>query len=199
MNKLSIIIVSAGVELWDTLTVPALRGLHKFTDPDDEIIVVDNGGLGRGDVNFETLMTSCFSYNAGARQASGDWLLFLNNDIHVLGPYREHLGARPLEGKTIHARHGGYISGWLVSIDRGLFELLNGFDEALVSSYGDVDLSGRAKALGFKLHQINPPIEHIGGRSRHVLKKHQGRHHQDKLLFYEKAKRIKQVLIQRDE
>lgn len=199
MDKLSVIIVSAGVDLWDTLTVPALCGLRRFTDPDDEIIVVDNGGLGRGDVNFETLMTSCFSYNAGARQASGDWLLFLNNDIRVLGSYREHLGAHPFEGKTIHARHGRYISGWLVSIDRGLFELLNGFDEALVSSYGDVDLSRRVKALGFSLHQIDPPIEHIGGQSRYILKKHQGHHHKDKLLFYEKAKRIKRVLTQRDE
>lgn len=193
MNKLSVIIVSAGVDLWDTLTVPAVSGLREFGDPRDEIIVVDNGGLGRGNVNFPCLVPYAPAVNAAARVATGDRLFILNNDIVVTGPYREHLGAYPLEGISIQpdTRHGGFVTGWSISIDRGLWDLLNGFDEQFRNSYEDVDLSRRAMLLGYKLHEISPPIEHMSGKSRQALREiAQAPHKANKTLFYQKLRRM---------
>jgi len=146
-----------------------LDGLCEFGDPCDEIITVDNCGLGRGDVNFDTVVAYATAVNTAARLATGDRLLILNNDICVSGPYREHIGIYPFEGKTIlpNTNRGGFIQGWLVSIDMGLWELLNGFDERLKNSWEDVDLSRRVRLLGFDYHQINPPIDHYGGRTAH--------------------------------
>lgn len=194
MDKLSIVVVSAGVELWDELTVPALRGLREFGDPRDEIIVVDNGGLGRGDVNFGTLVPYATAVNAGACLATGDWLLILNNDIIVSGPYREHLGHHALEGSSIQpdTRRGGFVTGWMISIDRGLWDLLNGFDEQFRNSFEDVDLSCRARLLGFDFHNVDPPIKHLSGRTRRALSAiAEAPHLENKVLFYEKLGRMR--------
>jgi GT2 family glycosyltransferase len=169
-------------------------GLREFAERPIEIIVVDNGGLGRGNVNINPLVPFATAYNAGARAATGDRLLLVNNDIVVSGPYREHIGHHPFEGKTVHpkTRHGGYISGWLLSIDRGLWDLLNGFDEQFRNSFEDVDLSYRARMLGCEFHQINPPIEHLGGKSRRALGAAAARDHKkNKTLFYQKAARMR--------
>lgn len=193
MDKLSIVVVSAGVELWDKLTVPALHGLREFGDPNDEIIVVDNGGLGRGDVNFEQLVPYATAVNEGARHATGDRLLILNNDIIVSGPYRECLGRHLLEGSSIQpdTRNGGFVTGWMISIDRGLWDLLNGFDEQFRNSFEDVDLSRRARLLGLDFHNVDPPIKHISGVSRRALKQvAEAPHFENKVLFYEKLERM---------
>lgn len=193
MKKLSIIIVSAGVKLWDELTVPALNGLRQFGDSSDEIVTVDNGGLGRGVVNFSHLVPYASAVNDAARFTTGDRLLILNNDIHVHGPYREHIGAYPFEGKTIlpDSNRDGFVQGWLISIDTGLWEILNGFDERLKNSWEDVDLSHRVRLLGFKYHRINPPIDHYGGRSVHATKQHVENYHVGERLCALKKKRMK--------
>ena len=194
MNKLSTIIVSAGVELWDKLTVPALIGLRKYGDPRDEIIIVDNGGLGRGDVNIEHLVPYGTAVNIGCRVATGDHLFILNNDIIVSGPYRKHLGRYALEGISIQpdTRHGGFVTGWSISINRTLWEFLNGFDEQLRNSFEDVDLSFRAELLGYDFrHPISPPIRHISGRTRRALSGIAEDPHKDnKICFYQKKARI---------
>lgn len=184
------------MELWDELTVPTLNGLREFGDSSDEIITVDNCGLERGIVNFDTMVSYATAVNAAARLATGDRLLILNNDICVSGPYRDHIGACPFEGKTIlpDTKRGGYIQGWLVSIDMGLWELLNGFDERLKNCWEDVDLSRRVRLLGFDYHQINPPIDHYGGRTFRALrpmKQHRVNYRRGSDLCALKKKRMK--------
>lgn len=167
---ISMIVVSAGESLWETLTVPAVEGLEKHADAPYELIAVDNGGLGRGDVNLDPMRGYAEAVNIAAADASGDRLLILNNDIKVNGPYLSMLGEGRIEGPTILLVDGHeYIEGWAISIGHGLWDQLGGFDAVFHNSWEDVDLSWRAKMLGVKLHQLEDwPVMHLGGMTRAV-------------------------------
>ncbi len=134
--------------------------------------------------------------NAGARDASGDVLLFLNNDIEAhrsgwlsalcaqaLRPDVAAAGARLLypDGRLQHcglvvgltgaaghvlgglaeddpgylhmavnARECSAVTGACLATRRDVFELLNGFDEALGVDLNDVDYCLRAATKGFR-------------------------------------------------
>ena len=89
--------VSAVIPTWNRadLVRSVLVNLRSQTLPPDEIVVVDNGStdstetvareLGALYVRFDSNRGFAVAINEGVRQATGEWLLVLNNDV-VLEP-----------------------------------------------------------------------------------------------------------------
>lgn len=85
--QISVVVPFLGSEREARAALRALRALS--TGPDDEVILVDNtpehvlGGIDAGPVRVLAAperQTAFFARNAGARRASGEWLLFLDAD-----------------------------------------------------------------------------------------------------------------------
>ena len=157
----------------------------------DEVIVIDNAS----DVAFDSkpleprtltirnkenlgFSRAC---NQGLAMATGDAVLFLNNDIRMAGEegwaetIKEALEPGTLVGANLrsddHASVDGkpvpYLDGWcLAGMREDLIEI-GGWDEgdAEPAYYGDNDLCARAVARGFDLVQVDLPLVHLVGRS----------------------------------
>jgi len=112
--------------------------------------------------------------NSGLEYASGDIVMFLNNDITanagwlaiverdvmanpgaLLGPSTD---VRGLAGRAML-----YVEGWCIAGQRAVWEKLNGWDaETFQRPYWeDVDLSWRATRLGIRLRRRAWPVRHI--------------------------------------
>ena len=172
--KLSVVMVSAGIEEWDLFTVPAIESMNKYAHA-DEFIVVDNGGLGRGQVNTATMVPYAEAVNMGAQQATGNCLLILNNDITATGHWLE-----PIWQQAETLRYGGpvllqkegttYVEGWCVFILRYAWHHLGGFNTVFKNSWEDVDLAFRLACMGIHPTHLRLPFSHIWGatRNRHL-------------------------------
>jgi len=169
---ISIVVVSAGVQLWDMFTAPAVASLSRHATQEHELITVDNGGLSRGTVNIPVMVPYAAAMNAGAAVATGNRLLLLNNDIEARGPYLNALGQGDLEGPTprIVATDAHYLEGWALSVSHGLWDILGGFNTNYVNSWEDVDFCWRAQRLGVPLTHLQAwPVAHHYGQTRNRI------------------------------
>lgn len=115
------------------------------------------------------------SVNAGLRQAKGDYLLLLNNDLRISDPgwLIRLLGGTTTRGLDLSSVAGGvldadlnyvpgetktetgefsYLVGWCLLFSRQVYETLGPLDEIFgVGLFDDADYSFRARAAGFKL------------------------------------------------
>ena len=170
MSGLSVVMISAGVDQWDTLTLPAIQSLKRCARENYELIVMDNGGKGRGHPNTEEMIPFAEAMNMAVREATGERLLLLNNDITARGDWMSGLYTSPYCGpKLLKVEGVEYIEGWCVSIDRDLWHMLNGFNEAFINSWEDVDLAWRLRRLGVLPKRITVPMAHIWGATRHAV------------------------------
>lgn len=118
--------------------------------------------------------------NQGAKVASGEVLLFLNNDVVILGDYisiiRQHIADDMLLGPELNTHNTGwnefngvrvpYIAGWCIGITKDTFDKLGGFDERYSPcDYEDIDLCYTAKKAGMTFAWITLPIRHQSGGS----------------------------------
>jgi GT2 family glycosyltransferase len=153
----------------------------------DEVIVIDNGsdppfepvGLDPLTVVIRNKTNRGFSRacNQGMWAASGDAVLFLNNDIQLdgAGEWCAALKAVMRPGVLVGARLRDdyhttvdgelvpYLDGWCIGGMRDDLIELGGWDEGYAepSYYGDNDLCVRATAAGFDLVQIKLPLFHL--------------------------------------
>ena len=130
--------VSAIVPTWNRadLLHSILSNLESQTRPPDQVVVVDNGSndnTGRVAHNFKAELISfsdnrgfAAAVNAGVRQASGDWILIVNNDVvlqpdwlAVLVASAEGQGADFAAGKLLQTSHSGHIDGTWDLVSRG--------------------------------------------------------------------------------
>ena len=81
IGMLSVVMISAGETQWDQFTTTAIATLKQHKTEDFELIVMDNGGLARGDINSDIMLPYAEAVNKAAELATGNWLLILNNDI----------------------------------------------------------------------------------------------------------------------
>lgn len=168
--NMSVVMISAGVEQWDKLTVPAVESLKRHKREDFQLIVMDNGGLDRGTVNTKTMLPYASAVNVAARLAKSDWLVILNNDITIRGDWQPWIFSHYYCGpKLLKVEGTDYIEGWFISIHRDLWTMLNGFNEAFKNSWEDVDLAWRLCRLGIQPKRINTPVHHIWGATRHAI------------------------------
>ena len=119
--------------------------------------------------------------NQGMSAASGNIVLFLNNDIAATGGWldrvRTDVQDRALFGPTLRATQVEqtslpYLEGWCIAATRETWNALGGWNEqAFQMPYGeDVELCLRAKRLGFELKQVNWQITHkVNGTSYEMM------------------------------
>jgi len=127
------------------------------------------------------------SMNLGAELARNDFLVFLSNDVEIIGDplpsLREILKAFPnaLIGERLIDWDGGwnavewrgermivpYLEGWLLASHREVWEKLGGFDPIYApADMEDVDLSTTARYLGIPLLAMNSlQWKHLGAQS----------------------------------
>lgn len=175
MSAVSIIVPQHG---GSQLTQRAVSSLAAHHPCDIEIVVVDDGS----DVRERRLLQSALheietrarieiirlprrrgvtaAWNAGASAASGDLLVFLNNDTLTGGPWLPDLivplqsGACGMTGISWRREPdwprrlsmegtGRALAGWCLALRRQTWSALGGFDERFWMYYSDTDLQCR--------------------------------------------------------
>jgi GT2 family glycosyltransferase len=168
--KWGVVIVSAGVSEWNEMTVPAYRSLGINTRTDYDLVLVDNGGSSRGQVNFNKMVCYAEAANAGAKLIKNEKLIILNNDITVnadLFARLENYNGVPYGGAVSLVKEGvEYIEGWCIVIDKDVWDFLGGFHEEYKNSWEDVDLAWRLRRIGIHPKALPVPIYHIWGATR---------------------------------
>ncbi len=132
--------ITAIIPTWNRadLVKSILSNLRAQTRPPDEIIIADNGStdetqrvareFGAVVIGFTENRGFAAAVNEGIRQASGDWLLLLNNDVLLEPKWLERLLASAQQenaafavGKLVRARETGIIDGSWDLVSRGAY------------------------------------------------------------------------------
>ena len=165
---LSVVLVNAGVEEWHLYTEGAIASLKEHAKDDFQLVIVDNGGKARGDINFENMLPYAEAVNKATECVDGDHILILNNDITARGDWQAHLFDYPYCGaKVLKVEGVTYVEGWCISIQRDVWHMVGGFNEVYKNSWEDVDLAWRLSRLGIYARHITMPMYHIWGATRH--------------------------------
>lgn len=147
---------------------------RSFGDKLKRVDLAENAGFGPGN-------------NRGAEIATGDILIFLSNDVQVIGDYitpaidaiSDDKGA--LYGPQIFSHDTGwnnfnatgpipYVAGWCVIAHRELWAKVGPWDERFVPcDYEDMDLSFMAQKMGYPLVKLDLPLKHDSGKSAEKL------------------------------
>lgn len=180
------------------MTGQFINSIVGYMDNDTELIIVDNNSP---DNTMNVVTTALKSYpnkninlfhwnknlgfgaanNAGSRIAQSDKLLFISNDVVILGdfitPVYEFLeqDASTACGPHLFSHDTGwntfketsiipYIEGFCFGIHKRNFDMIQGFDEKFFLDMEDLDFSYRLHLAGVGLAQINLPVIHqLGG------------------------------------
>lgn len=191
--------ISVITPVWNQIE-HTLRYLHQNRNVDAQFIIIDNGSADATPRILEdwreayegrlTVITNSknegfpVACNQGATVATGDILLFLNNDIFTYGDYapflKQTITDDVIAGPELNTRDTGwnrfgntlvpYVAGWCLAVTRKTFNDLCGFDERYSpADYEDMDLSYNAVKQGKSLLWLNLPIRHISGQSGQQL------------------------------
>jgi glycosyltransferase involved in cell wall biosynthesis len=125
--------------------------------------------------------------NKGVEIAKGNVLVFISNDVQVLGDY-----ITPIE-VTYRYNHGNvlfgpeiwendtgwntfdlgiipYVAGWCVVVEAALWGVMCRWDEQFVPcDYEDIDLSYQVARAGGTLTKLALPLKHDSGKSAEAL------------------------------
>ncbi len=155
-----------------------------------EVIIVDNGSdppvegfagwRGSKILHLDENVGFCPANNIGLEAATGDAVLFLNNDVALgvpgwLEAIRAELAPGVLVGANVrmddHTIVDGqpiaYLDGWCIAGMKEDFEKLGGWDETYLEPayYSDNDLCFRARQAGMRFTAVNPPLIHLLNRT----------------------------------
>ena len=176
-------LASIVVPWWDHSELLELWEQNLKYLPDTEIIFIDNGSAPKGKTALEefcrrqkikllrneTNRGFAAANNQGAKVATGEYIIHLNNDVEIIDSpieYLCNLAAEGLAGPLAQNELGEfYLEGWALCIKRYLLEALGGWCEDYGPGYwDDVDLSHRARLAGYSLTPVpdaNRLIRHI--------------------------------------
>lgn len=184
------------------MTANFISAVANHADENVELIIVDNNSP---DATLSVLSTAKRSFphlnlkiisqnknlgfgggnNLGSAIATSDNLLFLSNDVLVLGNFvtpvieifekesnvvfGPHLIAFDSGWNTYKDGHNQpvtipYVEGFCLAITKTTFNMVQGFDEEFFLDLEDLDLSYRLRMAGVDLAQVNLPLMHqLGG------------------------------------
>ncbi len=180
------------------LTSQFIMGVAPHMDGDGELILVDNASV---DNTLDTIRVSRKFFprlpirllsnyynvgfgtanNQGAQLARGEILIFISNDVQILGdfisPIVEQLGKQPnlAVGPRLITQDTGwnhferfgtiaYLEGFCFATTKQNYTMVGAFDENIFIDGEDIDLSLRLHLAGVGLKQITLPVMHeLGG------------------------------------
>jgi GT2 family glycosyltransferase len=158
MTKISIVIPSANSDANLILLKKCLSSLirHKSPGYEYEVIVVGNPMDGFS-----------LNVNRGLRQASANWILIMNDDVEVLGPWEDIMLA-PFQDPTVGivgdyrtAQHSfRYSAMFFTMIKTELFDKIGYLDEDLAIFSQDIAFGHLAKQAGFRTEFVQVPLLH---------------------------------------
>jgi len=170
------IVITAFTDYGDYATplVEAIRA----QEPGAEIIAVDNASAVpfRADhcavIRFDEKRSWSHMLNAGARQAGGEWLMLLNDDVVCEGKFARIINK--LNPKTLYGpeiRHKpkrwvgekiDYLYAWLLLMHKDIYDAVGGFDESYIAAgVDDIEFCWTAQKLSYEIEAINLPFRHI--------------------------------------
>lgn len=152
-----------------------------------QVIIVDNASepdttvklqamierLGNGSLYIRNQTNARYSVanNQGMEAATGDILIFMNNDIEAPTGWidRIEVDDGALYGPSLQVRQIAgvpmeYIEGFCIAGTSATWEVLNGWDDATFQGmyWEDNDVCYRAIQMGYKLIETNWPVWHFG-------------------------------------
>jgi|SRR5271166_4665693 len=188
-------------------TKACLNDLFKLNENDHEIIVIDNASSDETNEELSRIDRPNFHHirndenlfhskacNIGFDKATGDNIVFMNNDIrvrenasswtddivlyckdHIIGTTMGQLDNNLNFIKEANKELDGnsYLSGWIIASSRKNFNKISVdnkvWNEEFPFYFNDTDLSFRARELGVPLKVIGLPVVHFGKVSARQL------------------------------
>lgn len=198
------------------LTARVIDRLWQFESHQTELIVVDDGSpdlracplTGDRRVTFleQDHQGVTSAWNRGANSARGTFLVFLNNDVQIEGPFLNRL-IQPLEEHDVvmsgcrwrqeraipHSVAPGapreLLEGWCFAIPRIDFNIIGGFDERFRLYFSDTDLQWRllSRSSNSRLVAVsNLPAGHQGHVTARTNPQRRELHAHDRRAFLQK-------------
>lgn len=176
---ISLIIVANNT--WGDYATPYIESVLRH-EPSTEIILVDNGSPAPYSISDRYKLVRLdpeenYNYmralNAGAKLATGDWMIFSNDDVECHGAFADVIqkqscnGLYGMEIRSKPARWGAghefcYIYGWLIIMHRTIWEIVGEFDEYyLHAGFDDLDYSWRCQEKGIPVKVLDLPFVHL--------------------------------------
>jgi GT2 family glycosyltransferase len=178
------------------LTIGCIESIRRYHGEQPEIILVDDGSstrdveqVARASLNNVAFLRQAHrgvtaAWNAGAAQATGEVLVFLNNDVTTFGAWVGRLTSLLDDERTVIAgvqrrreRHLDpellsrlpskiFAAGWCFAVRRRDFEAIRGFRGALRLYFSDTDLQSRLLVRGGRgsdgIATARLPLRHLG-------------------------------------
>ena len=180
------------------LTTKFISSLAQYMTKDTELILVNNGSsdntlgmLRQATVTYRHFPITILSLpenvgfgtanNLGAKLAGSENLLFISNDVQILGDVvstafealtqypRDIVGPRVINvdsGWNTFDRFGtiSYVEGFCFAVNKTNFNMVGGFDGNIFIDMEDLELCLRLHLAGIGLRQIAFPVMHeLGG------------------------------------
>lgn len=195
---------------WGDYASPFINSIYEHDKA--EIILVDNGSPVPYDTKKQHWTIRLdpdenYNYmkalNTGARAATGDWLVFCNDDIVCTGPFYDQINSLSrnfLYGNEIRQKDRAwglefkYIYGWMLIMHRTLWDAVGPFDEYyLHAGFDDLDYSWRAQQAGYGLWKLEFPFVHLadlpeGRHRRKTVSQYEQNMSHSKAHFLEKSR-----------
>lgn len=184
-------IIITGTTEFDDYFTPLIQSIRQY-EPDVKLIIIDNASPEKypaGDyevIRFDQKRSWSQMLNAGAKKADDGWLMFLNDDVICKGRFihlvntlsKRNIYARAIRHKPASWGTGerlSYLHGWLMLMQKRVFEDVGGFDEHYpASGVDDIDFSWTAQQKGCKLRAVKLPFIHLGDQKDFINRRKVG-------------------------
>ena len=199
-------IVVVGIDHWEDLTLPFLKGLHEhnpaFGDPKKDIVLVDNGSRNPYPLECARLDKTvgygeALNFGASCLDANWDWLLCCNNDCLCTGAIDcLHLRTDTIYGNAwkfdyewMHDLHlPAVVDSAYLLIPRKVWDAVGQFDPFMDAAFEEIDYGLRAIEAGYRLDVVDLPITHLNRHTRRELEGYDKRWSNTSDYFHKKHK-----------